>query len=165
MERLLRELAPAVAPARQLKGSAGTIDGGSGTKVAPPALLHRLLWLLELQIKNRPEGTRAGAEGGGGEGECGERARAGWDAELLCERLQKLPVRVAKVGRIASRFMLTVAAPGKARARAAGMRASGENEERIDITNPLHRHDSVLVLDRRRACVRVCVCACVRVCE
>ena len=143
VEILLRKLAPYVA-SKTKDCARGDNDGvGEGS-----ALLHRLLWLIDLQLEN----SQASAAGDGGDASEGAAVGAAfWNAERFCQRLLRLPCHIVKVDKVASRFILLQAdALAPCPLEDGGLpEAWRDAQTRIDITNPLRRFDSVLVLDEQ----------------
>jgi hypothetical protein len=160
VELLLRELAPyVVSKTKDCGAGRGKMrlrvrDVGTGCEkdgvgeAAASALLHRLLWLIDLQLEN----SQSSAAGDGSDGsDNGAKGVAVWNAERFCQRLQRLPCHIVKVDKVASRFMLLQAdALAPCPLEDGGLpEAWRDAQTRIDITNPLRRFDSVLVLDEQ----------------
>lgn len=158
LERLLSELAPYVAhtspkPAsttptlrkdivekrRQRKGRRGS------------ALLFRLLWLLDRQLQNSAGRLGDGEEGGAERRESGQGSVGVWNAERFCQRLKRLPCSIVRVDKIASRFLLLQAeALAPCPLEDGGLpEAWRDAQARIDVTNPMRKLESVLVVDER----------------
>lgn len=131
---------------REREDAHGDKDGvGEGS-----ALLHRLLWLIDLQLENSQ--ASAIAAGDGGDTSDGGAVGAGiWNAERFCQRLLRLPCHIVQVDKVASRFILLQAdALAPCPLEDGGLpEAWRDAQTRIDITNPLRRFDSVMVLDEQ----------------
>jgi len=167
LEKLLHELAPYVAhagsssagvpAAPQFRSSGlnereGALGGRESGRSRGSALLFRLLWLLDRQLMN----AAGGAGGDGPDGEKRERDSAlgsvgVWHAERVCQRLKRLPCSMLKVDKIASRFMLlqAEALPPWPLEEGGLPEAWRDAQARVDVTNPLRKFESVLVVDER----------------
>ena len=149
VELLLREMLPFVSPAARNRTDCSGVEY---MKSRGSALLHRLLWLIDMQLQNTQTGSNGeGGEGSEGRGDSMVPGVAVWNADRFCQRLQRLPVCMVKVEKIASRFMLLQAdALAPCPLEEGGLPESWRDAQtRIDITNPLRRFESVLVLDER----------------
>ncbi len=154
VELLLRELTPYVVSKTKGRGKirlrVRDVDTGCDKDSVgeASALLHRLLWLIDLQLEN----SQASAAGDGSDGsDNSAKGVAVWNAERFCQRLQRLPCHIVKVDKVASRFMFLQAdALSPCPLEDGGLpEAWRDAQTRIEITNPLRRFDSVLVLDEQ----------------
>lgn len=160
LERLLADLSPFVgrtagrtpASARPAARTEARGEQRRGSGPRGSALLFRLLWLLDRQLENSKGVSSDVADGGSGDRrESGQGSVGVWHAERFCQRLKRLPCSIVRVDKIASRFILLEAeALAPCPLEDGGLPdAWRDAQARIDVTNPMRKFESVLVVDEQ----------------